>query len=237
MESSEPYIRSPPLGIRHWEEEPQEHLALRASGACAQELHSTGGNRDSILERCTQAFMCTASQGKAETSKEYRSHLTVVLGRSPGKTGVAVAHYGGRTLETKVSGKINSVCSCRGGHFGKIWPHPSGLKSPRPNNNPGGNTAPSLSNQAVQRSAPHPHLQASNLTRAKAPPTRGIRISSTYQWAGTSPSHRGAYSKPHPIPTSATRGADIRSKRGYNSTICKKETTPKIYTKRKGREL
>ena len=30
-----------------------------------------------------------------------------------------------------------------------------------------------------------------------------------------------------PIPTSATRGADIRSKRGYNSIICKKVTTPK----------
>lgn len=33
------------------------------------------------------------------------------------------------------------------------------------------------------------------------------------------------------------RGADIRSKRGYNSTVCKKETTPKIYTKWKGREV
>ena len=32
--------------------------------------------------------------------------------------------------------------------------------------------------------------------RDKAPPTRGIRISSTYQWAGTSPSHQEAYSKP-----------------------------------------
>ena len=33
-------------------------------------------------------------------------------------------------------------------------------------------------------------------SRDKAPPTKGIRISSTYQWAGISPSHQEAYSKP-----------------------------------------
>ena len=32
--------------------------------------------------------------------------------------------------------------------------------------------------------------------RDKAPPTKGIRISSTYQWAGTSLSHQEACSKP-----------------------------------------
>ena len=32
--------------------------------------------------------------------------------------------------------------------------------------------------------------------REKAPPTRGIGISSTYQWIGTRPSHQEAYSKP-----------------------------------------
>ena len=36
-----------------------------------------------------------------------------------------------------------------------------------------------------------------------------------------------------PIPTSATRGADTRSKRGYNSIICKNITTPKTYTNEK----
>ena len=34
-------------------------------------------------------------------------------------------------------------------------------------------------------------------------------------------------------PTSATRGADTRSKRGYNSIICKKVTTPKTYKNEK----
>ena len=68
--------------------------------------------------------------------------------------------------------------------------------------------------------------------RDKAPTTRGIGISSTYQWAGTRPSLQEAYSKP-PIPVSATGRADIRSKRGYNSVICKKDTTPKSYKNEK----
>ena len=32
-----------------WGERALEHLALKASGACAQELHGTGGNGDPIL--------------------------------------------------------------------------------------------------------------------------------------------------------------------------------------------
>ena len=71
----------------HWEKEPPDHLELGASGACAQELHRTGGNRDPILERCTWAFMCTGFQGKEETPKESGLDLTVVLGGSLGKTG------------------------------------------------------------------------------------------------------------------------------------------------------
>ena len=44
-----------------------EHLVLRASGACTQELHRPGGNADSTLERHAQVFMCTGSEDKAET--------------------------------------------------------------------------------------------------------------------------------------------------------------------------
>lgn len=42
---SQPHIRFPRLGAWQWEEEPPEHLALRASRACAQELRRPGGNR------------------------------------------------------------------------------------------------------------------------------------------------------------------------------------------------
>ena len=55
--------------------------------ACVQELQGTGRNRDSTLERCTQAFMYTGSQGKAETPQEYGSDVPAVLGGSPGKRG------------------------------------------------------------------------------------------------------------------------------------------------------
>ena len=41
-ESSEPHIKLSCVGIWHWEKEPLEYLALKASGACVQELHRTG---------------------------------------------------------------------------------------------------------------------------------------------------------------------------------------------------
>ena len=66
--------------------EPLEHLALKTSRVYVQEIHGTGENRDSILERHTQVLMCTGSQGKAEALWEFGSDLTAVLGRS-GKTG------------------------------------------------------------------------------------------------------------------------------------------------------
>ena len=119
-----------------------------------------------------------------------------------------MAHCGGRTLEAKVSGIFISVCSSRGGHFGKIWPHPSALRCPRPNNNPGGITAPPISKQASYRHSPltspgtRPPLFS---PRDKAPPTRGIRISSTCQGAGSSPSHQEACSKP-PYPLQPQEG-------------------------------
>ena len=66
-EYSEPHDRFSCLGIWH-QEETLEHLVLRASWAYVQEHYMTWGNIDSTLERYTQAFMCTGSQGKAETA-------------------------------------------------------------------------------------------------------------------------------------------------------------------------
>ena len=66
-----------------------------------------------------------------------------------GKQGAAVAHCGGSMSEAEASEIIIGVNSPGGGHFGKIWPHSSGLRSPRPNNKQVGNTAPPLSRQAA----------------------------------------------------------------------------------------
>ena len=106
-----------------------------------------------------------------------------------GKQGVTVAHCGGRAVEAKLLGIFISMCFSGDGHFGKIWPHPSALRNPRPNNNPDGITASPISKQDSQAPLISP--------RDKAPPTRGIGISPTYKWAGTSPSHHKAYSKPY----------------------------------------
>ena len=106
-ESSEPHIKPSHVGIRHWEKEPLEHLALKASGACAQELHRTGGNGDPTLKMHTWIFTCTGSQGKAKSPWESGSNLTTVLGGHPGKTGVNVPCEG-RTLKAKLSGIFSS---------------------------------------------------------------------------------------------------------------------------------
>ena len=68
------------------------------------ERHRTGAHRDSTPEKCTQGFVCTGSQGRAETPQESGSDLPVVLGGSPGKTGCGCGPLGGRALEAKVSG-------------------------------------------------------------------------------------------------------------------------------------
>ena len=60
-EHSQPYIKPSHAGIWHWDKEPLEHLELKASGVYVQELHVTGGNGEAILERYTQAFMCTGT--------------------------------------------------------------------------------------------------------------------------------------------------------------------------------
>ena len=122
---------------------------MKASGTCAQELYRTEGNRDHILKSCTQAFAFTGSQGKAGSLWESELDLTAVLGGPPGKAGVNVAYCGVRTLEAKLLGILISESFSGDGHFRKTWPHPSALRSPRVNNNPGRITNPPISKQTA----------------------------------------------------------------------------------------
>ena len=119
---------------------------MKASGACAQERHRTGGNRDPILKRCTQTFMCTEFQGKAKSPRESGSNLTAVLGGHPGKTGVNVACCEGKTLKAKLSA---AAFLWRWPFWENLDPPHSALRSLRPNNNPGGITALLISKQAA----------------------------------------------------------------------------------------
>ena len=79
-----------------------------------QDFHRTGGNRDSIFERYTQAFMGTRSQGKAEIPQESGSELPVVHGESPEKTGGDYGSLWGKDIGGKDLGKkFVSLCSTR----------------------------------------------------------------------------------------------------------------------------
>ena len=63
IENSEsPHQGLQPEGLA--EEEPPEHLALKGSGSCVQELHMTRGNTDSALGGYAQDFMCPGTQAK-----------------------------------------------------------------------------------------------------------------------------------------------------------------------------
>ena len=83
-----------------------EHLALKASGACAQELHRTGGNGDPILKRHMQTFTFTGPQGKAKAPQESGLDLTAVPGGPPGKTGGEYALLWGKGIGGKALGSI-----------------------------------------------------------------------------------------------------------------------------------
>ena len=109
-----------------------EHLALKASGACAQGLHGTGVNGGPILKRHTQTFTCTESQGKAKSPRESGSNLTAVLGGHPGKIGVNVACCEGGTLKAKLSGIFSSCLSLEVAIWGKSGPtHQSAAEKPQ----------------------------------------------------------------------------------------------------------
>ena len=66
-----------------------------------------------------------------------------------GKQWADVACCGDRTLETEVLGMFISMSFPEGCYFGKIWPHPSGLRNPSPKNKQSRNMAPTTSKQAV----------------------------------------------------------------------------------------
>ena len=141
-----------------------------------------------------------------------------------------MAQCGGRTLEAKLSGIFINVFSSRGGHFGRICLHPSVLRSPRPNNNPGGITASPISKQAAYR-APR-HTAASNLIQRQSPTHQRDR-NQPHLPVGRHQSLPSGSPQQALVPTSATSRAATRSKRGYNSIVCKKDTTPKTHKNEK----
>ena len=97
------------------------------------------GEMETPFLKGTHRISCALGLGaKQKFPKNLDQTWLQFLGDLLGKQGVTVACCWGRILETKLLWIFISMCSCRGDHFGKRLPHPSALRSPRPNNNPGG---------------------------------------------------------------------------------------------------
>ena len=142
------------------------------------------GETETPLLKDAHSFSCAlCHQAKERLHRNLGQTCLWFLEDLLGKQGVTVANFRGRTLEAKVSGIIIRVNSSSDGHFGKIWLYQSWLRIPRPNNNLVGTQLHPSVNRLPNDS---PGTQLPLITpRDKAPPTRGIRISSTYQWVGT----------------------------------------------------
>lgn len=69
QESLKPLIRFPSLGVWHWEEEPLKHLALKAIGACVQELCRCRGTETPFLEGRHRVSCAVDPRAKQELHK------------------------------------------------------------------------------------------------------------------------------------------------------------------------
>ena len=60
---------APSSGVLQWEDEPPEHLSLKASRAYIQETQRTVGNRNSTLKGCTQNLTHSETQSRSRNLK------------------------------------------------------------------------------------------------------------------------------------------------------------------------
>ena len=142
-----------------------------------------------------------------------------------------MACCGGRALEAKLLGVFISLPFSGGGHLGKIWIHPSAMRSPGQTTiQVGSQPHPSVNRLPKDPSGTQPPLIS---PRDKAPPTKGIGISPTYQWAGISPSHKEAYSKS--LYQLQPQGAATRSKRLPPYCLQKGDHTKNLYKMKRQR--
>ena len=168
------------------------------------ELCRTGANRDPIFERCTKAFICTGSHGKAETLEESVSDLTVVLRGSPGKTG------GGSLWEKDIGGKGNyQWCApLEVAILEKYGPTHQGLEAT-------GLTIIQTGSQphpSANRLPKYPlHTEASNVTQRQSPTLQRGK-NQLHLPVGRYQSLPSGSLQQTILPTSATKGTDIRSK-------------------------
>ena len=183
-------------------------LALKPSRPWVQEVCRAGGNGDFTLAGHTQGFMYTGTQHKAVTPQELESHYDSWWGRKGSSSGGSPREYWEAWALLMVT-----------------------ILALRP-----GPTRVHVSGQTTSRIGTQPHPSADRVPQAtlsSQPPistllnvalsTRGTRPSSTHQWAGRSPSHQEACTRPR---TNLThQRAETRRKRSYDPPASGKETT------------
>ena len=149
------------------------------------------------LKKAQTTFMCTGSQGKAETPLESGSNLPVVLEGSPGKTGGDCCSFWEKDSGGKDLGNNHQHEPFYRLTLWKNLALPIRAEKPHARQQTGWEHRPTHQQRACLENPPNPGTQSPLIPpREKVPPTRGIRISSTYQWPGTSSFHQQACSKP-----------------------------------------
>ena len=131
--------RRSPCSIWHWK--PVGHVHRSSTGL--------GKTETPLLEGTHRIPFAQGPRTKQGLHKNLGQTYLWVLEGLLGKQGTNLACCFCRTLEAEVLGIFIGVSSPGGCHFGKIWYHPSGPRSPRSNNKEGRNTAPSIRKQAV----------------------------------------------------------------------------------------
>ena len=118
-ESFEPQVRLPSLGMWHWEEEPPEHLALKASGLECR--HSTGlGETETPLLEGTHEV--SHALGPRTKQWHHRSMVQAYLWVGLGRQRVAVSHVGEGHLWQEAQGIFIGVSAPRSHQFGiETW--------------------------------------------------------------------------------------------------------------------
>ena len=109
----------------------------------------------------------------------------------------------------------------------KNWPHPLGLRSPRPNNKLGRNTAPPISIQAALIPPRHRGGLYSHPETKPHPPEGQDSAPPTSEQAPVPPAPPIRKPAASPCIHFSYKGADTRSRRGYNPIAFKKGTTQK----------
>ena len=164
---------------------------------------------------------------QSKDSMRIWSDLLAGLVGSPGKS-----RHGCALLWRQRNQEWVGMSYPEGCHSGKIWSHPAGLISPRPNKKQGGNTAPPISKQAAQ--SPLRHTTVTNHTQRQSPIHQKEK---TAPLTSGQPQSLALGSLPQALQQLHPQGSRHQKQERLQNTSLQKGAHTKSYTKLKGREI